>query len=116
MQQTPYKLNSYLCYEAPSVVILFYHNVYEEGKQGGLEIIQQGTRIAGNGNLRLFPAPGQWDTRPENGEPHTTEDGTTLVVACNYPHQDIQYTVQLTPEGDSLRLIVNLEKQFRHYS
>jgi endoglucanase len=110
MIPTRYKLNSYLCYETSSVVILFYHNVYEEGKQGGLEIIQQGTRIAGNGNLRLTFAPEQWDTRPENGTPQAEHDGSSLLVNCAYPHQDIQYTVQLTPLGDSLHLTVDLAK------
>jgi hypothetical protein len=105
-----YKLNPYLCYETPSVVILFFHNVYEEGKQGGLEILQQGLRIAGNGNLRLNHAPGQWDARPEHGIPQTTDDGASLMVACNYPQIEIHYTVRLTPEGESLRLTVDLEK------
>jgi endoglucanase len=110
MNPTPYKLNSYLCYETPSVVILFYHNVYEEGKQGGVEIIQQGTRIVGNGNLRLNPSPGQWDARPENRTPLIADDGISLMVTCNYPHQDIHYTVRLTPEGESLHLTVDLDK------
>ena len=110
MNPSPYTLNPYLCYETPSVVILFYHNVYEEGKQGGLEIIQQGTRIAGNGNLRLNPSPGQWDARPINGTPRTVDEGISLMVTCNYRHQDIQYTVRLTPEGESLHLTVDLDK------
>jgi endoglucanase len=113
MKSTLYKLNTNLCYETPSVVILFYHNVYEEGKQGGLEIIQQGTRIAGNGNLRLNHAPGQWDMRPDNGTPQSKDDGKSLMVSCNYPHQDIHYTVQLTPEGNSLHLVLNLDKPLR---
>ena len=110
MDPTPYMLTKSLCYETPSAVILFYHNAYEEGKQGGLEIIQQGTRIAGNGNLRLTHAPGQWDARPDNGTPKTGEDGMSLRVTCNYPHQDIQYTVRITPEGESLRLVLDLDK------
>ena len=110
MNPTPYKLNPYLCYETASVVILFYHNFYEEGKQGGLEIIQQGTRIAGNGNLRLNPSPGQWDARPENGTPQIADDGVSLMVTCKYPHQDIHYIVRLTPEAESLRLVVDLNK------
>jgi hypothetical protein len=109
MDPSPYKINSYLCYESPSTVILFFHNVYEEGKQGGLEIIQQGTRIAGNGNLRLNLAPGQWDVRPENGHPQLTKDGEGLLVTCKYPPQDVQYTVRLSPEGQSFRLSVDLD-------
>ncbi len=40
--------------------MLFYHNAYEEGKQGGLEILQRSIRIASSGSLRLESAPDQW--------------------------------------------------------
>ena len=94
-------------YEAAAVAVLFYHNVYEEGKQGGLEIIQQGTRIAGNGNLRLGMAPEQWDVLPRNGKRQVESDGS-LSISCAYPAQGINYTARLAPDGGSLRLRVEL--------
>ena len=100
-------LSAYEVYEAAAVAVLFYHNVYEEGKQGGLEIIQQGTRIAGNGNLRLGIAPEQWDVLPRNGKRQVEPDGS-LSISCAYQVEGISYTVCLAPDGGSLRLRVDL--------
>ena len=99
-------LSPYEVFEAEAVAVLFYHNVYEEGKQGGLEIIQQGTRIAGNGNLRLGMAPDQWGVLPRNGKRQVEADGS-LSISCAYPAQGINYTARLTPDGGSLRLRVD---------
>ena len=126
MFTTPWKLNSYECLEAPAVVSLFYHNVYEEGKQGGFEIIQQGVRLVGNGNLRLGPVPDQWAIRSENGKREVDTATSTLSIACEYASnhlrpdmrsdawpgnkESVRYTVYLRPDGEALRLIVDLEK------
>jgi endoglucanase len=110
MSSSPWKLNPYECYEAPAVVALFYHNVYEEGKQAGFEILQQGRRIAGNGNLRLGPAPDQWAGMPKNGKRQALPGGDGLQVTCEYVKAGIRYTVHLQPEGDALRLTVDLDQ------
>jgi hypothetical protein len=102
---TPWQLSPDETLEAPAVSALFFHNAYEEGKQGGLEIIQRAQRIAANGNLRLSDAPDQWHSLPSNG-PRQIE-GETLTVTSEYP--GLRYTVQLTPTGESLRLTVTLE-------
>ncbi len=104
---TTWKLTPFEAYEAPAVAVLFYHNVYEEGKQGGLEIIQRGVRVAGNGNLRLALAPEQWDALPKNGKRRVLAGGG-LEVECGYEEQGVRYTVRLTPEGEALRLRVAL--------
>ena len=109
MAKAPWKLTPFECFEAPAVTALFYHNSYEEGKQGGFEIIQQGTRLAGNGNLRLGPAPEQWAGLPKHGDRQVTSGGKCLSVACEYPNQDIRYTVHLQPDGNALRLRLDLE-------
>lgn len=108
---TPWKLTAYEAYEAPSAAVLFYHNVYEEGKQGGLEIMQRGERVAGNGNLRLVPAAEQWDALPKNGARQVLAGGEGLQVACAYADPAIHYTVSLTPEGEALLLRVSLAEE-----
>ncbi|MFZ6030369.1 MAG: glycoside hydrolase family 9 protein [Chloroflexota bacterium] len=92
--------------EAPAVSILFFHNAYEEGKQGGLEIIQCDQRIAANGNLRLGPAPDQWALLPDNA-PRQIDEGV-LSVASAYP--DLSYTLRLAVDGENLRLRVDLAR------
>jgi endoglucanase len=108
MPVSPWNLNTYECYEAPAVVALFYHNVYEEGKQGGFELLQQGRRIAGNGNLRLDHAPDQWAGLPTHNKRQVLPSGGGLQVTCDYSQAGIRYTVRLKPEGDALRLSVDL--------
>lgn len=108
---TPWKLSPYEAYEAPGAAVLFFHNVYEEGKQGGFEILQRGERVAGNGNLRLVPAADQWDVLPQNGARLMESGGTGLRVSCMYEQAGIGYTVRLAPEGDALRLEVELSEQ-----
>ncbi len=103
-----WQLTPFQVYEAPAVAVLFYHNVYEEGKQGGLEILQRGTRVAGNGNLRLSPAPEQWDALPRKGERQADDQGV-LSVACSYENAGIRYHAHLWPEGDALRLRIDLD-------
>jgi endoglucanase len=54
-------------FEMPGLNVLVYHNTFPEGHQSGVEIIQHGERVATNGELRLSPAPGQWQPVPEIG-------------------------------------------------
>jgi len=52
----------------PGLNVLVYNDTFPEGHQGGVEIIQHGVRVATNGELRLSPAPGQWQPIPKLGE------------------------------------------------
>jgi len=105
-----WKITPLECLVAPAVSVLFFHNSYEEGKQGGIEILQQGVRIAGNGNLRLGPAPDQWDALPRHENRQVMEDQTGLKIRCEYIHPHIGYRVSLFPKGEALHLRVELEQ------
>ena len=54
-------------FEMPGLNVLVYNNTFPEGHQGGVEIIQHGSRVATNGELRLSPSPGQWQPIPKLG-------------------------------------------------
>lgn len=54
-------------FEMPGLNVLVYNNTFPEGHQGGVEIIQHGSRVATNGELRLSPTPGQWQPIPKLG-------------------------------------------------
>ncbi|UCD38870.1 MAG: hypothetical protein JSW54_05160, partial [Fidelibacterota bacterium] len=43
------QLNDQDYFEMPGLNVLFYHNTFSEGHQGGLEIIQHENRVATNG-------------------------------------------------------------------
>jgi hypothetical protein len=50
--------------EMPGLNVMLTHDYYPEGHQGGVGVIQNGRRVATNGDLRLEPTPGQWQPMP----------------------------------------------------
>ena len=61
-------LNEQDYFEMPGLNVLFYHNTFSEGHQGGLEIIQHENRVATNGEIRINATPGQWQPTAKLGE------------------------------------------------
>ena len=61
-------LNDQDYFEMPGLNVLFFHNTFSEGHQGGLEIIQHENRVATNGEIRLNATPGQWQPTAKLGE------------------------------------------------
>ena len=57
-------LNDLGYYEAPGINVMVFSDFYPEGHQSGVTIVQCGTRVAANGDVRLEPAPGQWSPIP----------------------------------------------------
>ncbi|MBN2007522.1 MAG: glycoside hydrolase family 9 protein, partial [Anaerolineae bacterium] len=104
MKKTNLTINDQDYFEMPGLNVLVYHNTFLEGHQGGVEIIQHGERVATNGELRLSPAPGQWQPVPEIGggfqrvgvSPQTValqsrkvDRAThTISISCRYPDKD----------------------------
>jgi endoglucanase len=104
MGKTGLLINDQDYFEMPGLNVLVYHNTFSEGHQGGVEIIQHGERVATNGELRLSPAPGQWQPVPEIGggfrhegvSPQTVAvqnrkvDRTVneISIPCRYPDED----------------------------
>src|SRR4030042_128212 len=104
MEKTGLIINDQDYFEMPGLNVLVYHNHFPEGHQSGIEIIQHGERVATNGELRLSPAPGQWQPVPEAGggfrhvgvSPQTVElqnrqmdrSANEISVPCRYPDKE----------------------------
>ncbi len=104
MKKTDLTINDQDYFEMPGLNVLVYHNTFLEGHQGGVEIIQHGQRVATNGELRLSPAPGQWQPVPEIGggfqhigvapravalrDRRVDRTTNTISVPCRYPDED----------------------------
>ncbi|HET8655602.1 MAG TPA: glycoside hydrolase family 9 protein [Longimicrobiaceae bacterium] len=124
-QQSAFRLNDREYFERGGVNVMAFQDIYPDGHQGGVSIIQQGVRVASNGDLRLEPTPGQWSPMPQQdrrvvdqarGEittwlsfPDTSKDrhGFNPIV---YPDLKLAYQVHVRADGDAVRITVDLDK------
>jgi len=101
------------------------HDFYPEGHQGGVGIIQNGLRVATNGDLRLEPTPGQWQPKPAVGPRRVDRavqeisvhmaypnpaDNRKGLNPVTYPDLNLGYVLKVKPDGRSFRIIVDLDK------
>ncbi|HVU17984.1 MAG TPA: glycoside hydrolase family 9 protein [Candidatus Didemnitutus sp.] len=118
-------LNDRGYFEKPGLNVMLGSDYYREGHQGGVGIIQNGLRVATNGDLRLDPTPGQWQPISKAGDravdaahqeihahfafPDETQDRKGF-NPISYPDLKLGYTVRVTPAGgDSFRIVVDLD-------
>jgi endoglucanase len=105
-----FKITDAEYFDADGKSVLVFHNDYPEGHQGGIEIILHDQRIATNGDLRLEPTPGQWDSLPEIGERKVDEKENKISINGTYTDLDIHYTVAVKAEKEAIRITVDLDK------
>ena len=119
------QINDQEYFEMPGLNVMVFHDFYPEGHQGGVSVIQHGERIAGNGDIRLEPAPGQWQPIPRPGPRIIDTDNNEIRISLSYPDSSrsrrgfnpidypdlkLDYTVRVTGEGSSFKVSVDLEK------
>jgi endoglucanase len=93
-------------FDMPGLNVLVYHNTFSEGHQDGIEIILHENRVATGGNLRLNPAPGQWQPIPKVGEGFEQRGVSPLEVAL---HSRI-----LDRENNEIRMPCSYPDESRH--
>ncbi|MBC7388698.1 MAG: glycoside hydrolase family 9 protein [Opitutaceae bacterium] len=119
------KINSSEYLEMDGLNVMLAHDFYPESHQGGVGVIQNGLRVATNGDLRLEPTPGQWQPVPKVGKRVVDKNTQEISVRMEYPDPeknkigfnpieypklDMAYNVRIIPEGKSFRIIVDLDK------
>src|SRR5579872_6241421 len=119
------QLNSQEYLENQGVNIMLAQDYYPEGHQGGVGIIQQGQRVATNGDIRLDPTPGQWSPIPKVGQRSVDKAKQEISVRMSYPdpandrkgfnpiiYPDLQcsYVVRVMPAGEGFRIVVDFDK------
>jgi len=112
-------------FEMPGLNVTIFADIYPEGHQTGVSVIQHGERVAANGDVRLEVSPGQWSPIPKAGK--QTIDPATKTVTQEmsfpdssrfkgfnpivYPNLVLRYKVNVTPlENSSFKITVDLSE------
>jgi len=118
-------LNDQEYLEMTGLNVMLAHDFYPEGHQGGVGVIQNGQRVATNGDLRLEPTPGQWQPQPAVGK--RVVDRATGEISVHmsfpdeekdrkgfnpisYPDLDLGYVIKVRPDGHRFRIVIDLDK------
>lgn len=124
-QDAPLRLNELEYFSRPGVDVMVFQDIYPEGHQGGVGIIQNGIRVASNGDLRLEPTPGQWQPIPVQRRREVDHDGNAITAWLSYPdssrhlqgfnpivYPDLHFTYRVRAEGEGpgLRIVVDLDE------
>jgi endoglucanase len=124
-QQETLRINEQEYLEMTGLNVMLAHDFYPESHQGGVGIIQNGLRVATNGDIRLEPTPGQWQPVPKVGNRIVDRAKQEISVRMEYPDEAknkkgfnpiiypelrLAYTLKIKPEGRSFRIIVDLDK------
>lgn len=67
--QPQLQLNEKDYFSMPGLDVTIFSDIYPEGHQTGVTVIQHGLRVAANGGVRLEASPGQWSPVPKGGKP-----------------------------------------------
>ncbi len=115
-------INDQEYFEFPGLNVMVYHDYYAIGHQSGITLIQNGNRVAANGDIRIYPMERPF---PENGKRVVDRDLNTISVNVSYPDSirqgshdprygypdlDVLCTVHVKGEGRSIRISVDLDK------
>jgi hypothetical protein len=124
-QSTGLQINKKEYFESQGINVMAFQDIYPDGHQGGVSIIQNGVRVATNGDIRLDPTPGQWQPMPKQNGRVVDAAANTITTTLSYPdasknrkgfnpidYPDLNFTykVRVHGEGDSIRVTVDLEQ------
>jgi hypothetical protein len=118
-------LNDQEYLEMAGLNVMLVHDYYPEGHQGGVGVIQNGMRVATNGDIRLEPTPGQWQPMPAVGKRHV--DPATQEVSVHmsfpdekqdrkgynpiaYPDLNMGYELKVRPDGRAFIITVDFDQ------
>lgn len=120
-----FMINSQEYLERRGANVMLAHDFYPESHQGGVGIIQNGIRVATNGDLRLEPAPGQWQPVPKVGERVVDREKNEISVRMAYPDEaknrvgfnpieypdlEFSYNLKIIPQGKAFKIVVDLDE------
>ena len=123
-QQPALLLNDLEYFELPGLNVMAFQDIYPEGHQAGVSIIQNGVRVATNGDLRLDPTPGQWQPMPKQDRRIVNKERNEITTWLSYPDPSrnrtgfnpidypdlkLSYQVHVRGEGKNVHVTVDLD-------
>lgn len=119
------RINDQDYFEMQGLNVMVFSDFYPEGHQTGVTIIQHGSRVAANGDLRLEASPGQWSPVPASGKRTVDREAQSITQQLWYPdssrnrtgfnpieYPDLIFTYYVTVTAlaqNSFRISVDLE-------
>jgi hypothetical protein len=101
-------------FEARGVNVLVFSNWYDglfaDAKHSGVELIQQGERIATNGDVRLSATPGQWDPIGRLVDRKVDPATGTIEALLEYPEHKFRYRIRAERAGEAVKLAIVLDQ------
>lgn len=87
-----------------------YDAMFDDSKVSAVEIIHHGLRTATNGDVRLNPAPGQWDKLPKFIDRSVDKAAKRIDVKLEYPQYAFAYTLSGEARDGGFYLSVSTDK------
>lgn len=83
--QQKWKISENGYFEQAGLNVTVFADIYPDGHQTGVTIIQHGQRVLANGDIRLEISPGQWSPMPKGGSQSIDKEGLRVSQALWYP-------------------------------
>ena len=101
MGQGKLTINDQGYFEMPGLDVIVFDDYYPIGHQSGITIVQNGVRVAANGDLRLAGYA-------EKGPKKVDRSAGIIQVQMNYPDLSFQYSIQVKADGHKILLSADL--------
>ena len=126
--QQKLQINDKGYFDMQGLNVTVFADFYPDGHQTGVTIIQHGSRVAANGDLRLEASPGQWSPVPKGAKTNTIDkengmftqkmwypDSSKNRKGFNpilYPDLTFSYDVEVRAlEGSSFSVAIHLDEE-----
>ncbi len=124
--QPDLRINERGYFEMQGLNVTVFSDIYPDGHQTGVTVIQHGSRVAANGDLRLEASPGQWSPVPKGGKLTVDTALGTITQTLWYPdstknrrgfnpiiYPDLHFSYQVEVKalkGNSFAVAVHLDE------
>jgi len=101
--QKALSINDLGYFEMPGLNVIVFQDYYPGGHQGGITIIQNGERVAANGDIRMGGAA--------TVGPKTVDKAAgTIRTQLNYPRIPFQFNIQVKAQGQKIIVTADLDQ------